>query len=179
MSNVLIGIIGVILFIGLALAGALFLGSRFQEATINSKASAIVQITQQLSNAAQLKNLNEGVPTPVVEGSDLVAAGYLKSAPMNPVETEWGTGILDENGGRSGKAAYGQAAMYFFPDDAGKAKNRSDICANIARRSGQTMPADGGPPKAAKPTGEPSGCIKLTQDWGINSTGLYIVWSRI
>jgi len=42
MSNVLIGIIGVILFIGLALAGALFLGPRFQESTNNSRGSAVI-----------------------------------------------------------------------------------------------------------------------------------------
>ena len=43
MSNVLIGIIGVILLIGLVLAGALFLGARFQAAADNSRASASVQ----------------------------------------------------------------------------------------------------------------------------------------
>ncbi len=62
MSNVLIGIIGVILFIGLALAGALFLGPRFQEATTNSKAAASVQIMKQIADAANLYTVQEGTP---------------------------------------------------------------------------------------------------------------------
>ena len=59
MSNVLIGIIGVILFIGLALAGALFLGPRFQQSTNNSKASASVQAVSQVGNAANMANVQK------------------------------------------------------------------------------------------------------------------------
>src|SRR3546814_19495658 len=60
MSNVLIGIIGVILFIGLALAGALFLGPRFQESTNNSRASASVQAVSQIASAATMFEVQEG-----------------------------------------------------------------------------------------------------------------------
>ena len=60
MSNVLIGIIGVILFIGLALAGALFLGPRFQDATVNAKASAAHQAMAQMVHASNLYELQEG-----------------------------------------------------------------------------------------------------------------------
>ena len=99
MSNVLIGIIGVILFIGLALAGALFLGPRFQESTNNSRASASVQAVAQVSNAVNMYKVQEGkdatagaitaaTTTPVAAASqtytDLVGSGYLKSVPSNP-----------------------------------------------------------------------------------------------
>ena len=84
MSNVLIGIIGVILFIGLALAGALFLGPRFQESTNNSKASAAVQMASQTAAAANLYRVQEGRST--VSTGDiktlLVDTGYMKSAPI-------------------------------------------------------------------------------------------------
>src|SRR3546814_18801710 len=60
MSNVLIGIIGVILFIGLALAGALFLGPRFQESTNNSRPSASVQAVSQIASAANMFAVQEG-----------------------------------------------------------------------------------------------------------------------
>ena len=82
MSNVLIGIIGVILFIGLALAGALFLGPRFQESTNNSKASAAVQAVTQVSNAFSMYRLSEGKKAATVD--DLVTGGYLKTTPPNP-----------------------------------------------------------------------------------------------
>jgi type II secretory pathway pseudopilin PulG len=88
MSNVLIGIIGVILFIGLALAGALFLGPRFQEATNNSKASANVQAMQQVIAAANMYELTNGkadLPLDVTidANSALVTGGFLKSVPSD------------------------------------------------------------------------------------------------
>jgi hypothetical protein len=89
MSNVLIGIIGVILFIGLALAGALFLGPRFQEATNNSKAAAVTQALQQVSSATNLYSLNTGVPMSTSEhdtlAQTLASSGYLKTVVTNPL----------------------------------------------------------------------------------------------
>jgi type II secretory pathway pseudopilin PulG len=83
MSNVLIGIIGVILFIGLALAGALFLGPRFQDATVNSKASAAHQAMAQMTHAANLYALQEGKPLNAVNYptnmQTLITAKYLKA----------------------------------------------------------------------------------------------------
>src|SRR3546814_10975839 len=89
MSNVLIGIIGVILFIGLALAGALFLGPRFQESTNNSRASASVQAVSQIASAANMFEVQEGriaavIPDAVVDNDDLAERGYLTSVPQNP-----------------------------------------------------------------------------------------------
>jgi len=81
MSNVLIGIIGVILFIGLALAGALFLGPRFQESTNNSKASAQVAAMHQIANAANMYQVNEGKQT--LDINVLKSGGYLKSVPAD------------------------------------------------------------------------------------------------
>jgi len=98
MSNVLIGIIGVILFIGLALAGALFLGPRFQESTNNSRASAAVQAVSQVSNAANMYNVQEGkIPSAIDDATHtattLIGGGYLKSVPANP--TTGGAVVLD------------------------------------------------------------------------------------
>ena len=87
MSNVLIGIIGVILFIGLALAGALFLGPRFQESTNNSRASAAVQAVAQVSNAANMYKVQEGkdvAGSGVTPATQLQSDSYLKSVPTNP-----------------------------------------------------------------------------------------------
>lgn len=92
MSNVLIGIIGVILFIGLALAGALFLGPRFQDAASSSKASASIQAVSQISHAANMYQVSEGKEVALGSDgvSDLVLRGYLKSLPSNPT----GSGII-------------------------------------------------------------------------------------
>ena len=83
MSNVLIGIIGVILFIGLALAGALFLGPRFQESRNTSIAAAQVSAMKQLSDAVNMYAVQEGKnDLPQNSGTFVAAlrtAGYLKA----------------------------------------------------------------------------------------------------
>lgn len=89
MSNVLIGIIGVILFIGLALAGALFLGPRFQESANTSKAAAMVQSVSQITNALDLRTVTTGqsigdTQRELLPDDVLVTEGYLKSMPSNP-----------------------------------------------------------------------------------------------
>jgi len=83
MSNVLIGIIGVILFIGLALAGALFLGPRFQDATINSRAASEMQHVAQYANAIAMFQLQEGEKYSDSKKARLIPA-YLKEEPITP-----------------------------------------------------------------------------------------------
>jgi hypothetical protein len=92
-SNVLIGIIGVILFIGLALAGALFLGPRFQESTLNSKASATIQRVSQLGHATNLYEVQEGVKFMPSTGMpwQAMVPGYIKALPKDV------TGTIDLN----------------------------------------------------------------------------------
>ena len=83
MSNVLIGIIGVILFIGLALAGALILGDDFRSSTNESKAAASVQILAQIAAAANMRQLKLGAPVNAGLASQL-SPRFLKSVPTNP-----------------------------------------------------------------------------------------------
>ena len=83
MSSVLIGIIGVILFIGLALAGALFLGPRFQAASSDSKASAHIAAIRQSSQAAALYEVDQGVALNGNLGDlSILVPGYLRKLPV-------------------------------------------------------------------------------------------------
>jgi len=122
MSNVLIGIIGVILFIGLALAGALFLGPRFQEATNTSKASAYVSQGKQIADAMQMYRVQEGTVVPINTPIDSLVGTYLKSVP-----TGW---FLYSLGPPVDSAV---AGFTVIPDTA---QNRS-ICLRIQIESGQ------------------------------------------
>ena len=157
MSNVLIGIIGVILFIGLALAGALFLGPRFQESTNNSKASAAVQAVSQVASAANMYNVQEGKTTTSI--ADLTGGNYLKSVPGNPMSgTGAGAPIIES-------LTYGTApdtvtATYVTMDLGAGAEA---VCTAIARQSGQALVGTG--TSATAPVavdGRPSGCFKAT-----------------
>jgi uncharacterized protein (UPF0333 family) len=135
MSNVLIGIIGVILFIGLALAGALFLGPRFQESTNNSRASAAVQAVSQVANAVNMYQVQEGKTvsnttpaTGLVSGqtahTELVTGQYLKSVPSNPT----GTGLLNIQAGTSSNKTVTMAL----------GTNAQAVCEAIHKQTGGT-----------------------------------------
>ncbi len=133
MSNVLIGIIGVILFIGLALAGALFLGPRFQESTNNSRASAAVQAVAQVANAANMYKVQEGKDFAGTATADIsntttgLVGTYLKSVPANPTA----------NGGTiTITAVNGTATRYV---ELGLGDNAKSICEAVNRQSGMSL----------------------------------------
>ena len=153
LSNVLIGIIGVILFIGLALAGALFLGPRFQEATLNSKASATVQAVSQIMSAIELRNVSTGTPT--IAASDtlgkLVTEGWMKSMPTNPSGGE-PIFLHDKTAGTTGPAHIVAAML---------PRNSSSklLCEAVAKNTGSvTTDAELGMPN------KPVGCAYASGD---------------
>jgi len=88
MSNVLIGIIGVILFIGLALAGALILGDDFMSASAASKAAAVTSQLQQGVQGITMYQLKTGRMMSAgdynTRGAALLTPRFLKTMPINP-----------------------------------------------------------------------------------------------
>lgn len=84
MSNVLIGIIGVILFIGLALAGALILGDDFRTASSSSQAAAVVSQLQQTQSAIEMWRLKTGQRTVMTQDTTFLVPRFLKTGAVNP-----------------------------------------------------------------------------------------------
>jgi type II secretory pathway pseudopilin PulG len=167
-SNVLIGIIGVILFIGLALAGALFLGPRFQESTNNSRASAAVQAVAQVSNAANMYKVQEGkdVAGTTAAPATLQSESYLKSIPSNP--TSGGAIVLDAVPASSTTIRYVTMPL---------GTNAEAVCEAINKQSGvdanTTLAGNQAP---AAPTGT-QGCSLATT--GTPSVSTYTAFSAI
>jgi len=188
MSNVLIGIIGVILFIGLALAGALFLGPRFQESTQNSKAAAAMQAVSQVSHAANLYEVSEGVriqgsggvPITSSTSADTIRfrrSGYLKSIPVNPTGMGREIGLLGSTNGAVGNAS--DAALSL-----GNSEAAAKLCDVIRRQSGDTSATVPTDPLYLVSTGRrSSGCWRPSATSGefdaVAATNDYIVFSRI
>lgn len=175
MSNVLIGIIGVILFIGLALAGALFLGPRFQETSVTSKASAMVSMLKQTADAANLANVTEG-RTPLTNDAVILTPGYLKTVPVNPswiaqlqpnnyilkIRLDENIGPNSDNRGGTAPASYVVGVVGVGDDAVGRA-----VCQKIADQfNGGIIQTD-----VLKPTQE-AGCAFM-------SGYFYIAWQRI
>ena len=135
MSNVLLGIIGVILFIGLALAGANFLGREFDNMTAASQAAAISSTLQQTSHAATLYQTKRGIK---LMGSDgptviqtLLAARSLKEVPQNIVNPGNPPIGADINGGHDPSLP-----MRLFYIDLGYSDMAREVCRRIERTSG-------------------------------------------
>src|SRR3546814_20952794 len=83
MSNVIIGIIGVILFIGMAVAGAVYLGPKFLDSRIDAEAIGYLNQSSQISKAVEDYSSDRG-RLPIEAGREpveiLVAEKYMKYA---------------------------------------------------------------------------------------------------
>jgi hypothetical protein len=140
MSNVLIGIIGVILFIGLALAGALILGDDFKSSTNDTRAATVVQGVTQLAQAVSMSNLKTGssvVSQNVVAGNALIPR-FLKTVPYNPIQKENRAVLVEAGGGVNGSVAT-TAAMLLGETSNTDARS---ACESIQRQTGQLGPND-------------------------------------
>ena len=138
MSNVLIGIIGVILFIGLALAGALILGYDFLGASASSRAAAVTSQLQQGVQAISMYQLKTGRTMTAGDynnsGQTLLTPRFLKTMPVN---ASGGTAVFaqDVSGGLGTGRAYILVAT--MPRDA----TGKRICEAAAEAAG-TTPGD-------------------------------------
>lgn len=90
MSNVLIGIVGLILFIGLTLAGTMFLGDAWQKSRRQASALQVMEHTNQISSAVLLRQAQEQIN--VISRSDieasLISTHFLKVLPIPPIGGE-------------------------------------------------------------------------------------------
>ena len=177
MSNVLIGIIGVILFIGLALAGALFLGPRFQESRNNADAATMSQGAAQVAHAVTMYRTNEGRDVPAgPKPTALVSSGYLKSLPFNPTDpNDTGAyyGYVDATGQQSGSPSYIVAGLLGDKMDV--------ICAALAKQVGQPIPSGSktATMSSLSDINVPIGCYRPTQQVGAMGPSNTFVIARI
>jgi hypothetical protein len=173
MSNVLIGIIGVILFIGLALAGALILGDDFRTATYSTKASAEVQRLTQISQAIQMYNLKTGTRFQSAANLQTLTPRFMASGANTGVR--YGLGGIDTRntaGFHAGDAGY--------VVEGGSTEEALKVCAAIAESSGMELTSDGKAPLGTSPTGE-SGCFRINGGWGdlFNSGNFAVAYHSI
>ncbi len=177
MSNVLIGIIGIILFIGLALAGALFLGPRFQESRNNADAAVLSQGAAQVAHSVLMYRTNEGRDVPAgPKPTALVTSGYLKSLPVNPTDpNDTGAyyGYLDATGQQAGSPSFIVAGLLGDKMDV--------ICAALAKQVGQTIPEGEKTPRISSMAdiNVPVGCYRPTKSVGAMATSNTYVIARI
>jgi hypothetical protein len=184
MSNVLIGIIGVILFIGLALAGALILGDDFRTSKATTEAAAIQQQMTQVAAAYDMYKLKMGTPPTIAfdfahtAGDKVMAAlmpRFLKSRPVSSRRAGmYNWFFVDENGGYTPNATL---IMYNLVEDSGT----KDVCDAIAEQAGMANAAGKAPVLPKPPLDRQQGCYQFDGGWGFPQglTGNYHVFRRI
>jgi hypothetical protein len=185
MSNVLIGIIGVILFIGLALAGALILGDDFRSASNSTLGATLMSQIKQAADAAEMRRLKLGVSTIPSTGTEFLVPRFLKTAAVNPTplaranpgNTKW-TVAFNNNLVADGyyepvyAAKFAQAVI--GPEN--DAKSRA-ICLEIAQSYGQADVVDVS--AAADPVGD-AGCALSGADTAVYPENKqYIAFVRV
>lgn len=135
MSNVLIGIIGVILFIGLALAGALILGDDFKSSKNDSKAAQTMQALSQIAAAVNMSNLKTGSLMRANEGgigpTHPLIPRFLKTQAVHPLDTSRLYGLVEASGGANNDIATTVSVVL------GTDATAKSVCESIQRQSGQ------------------------------------------
>lgn len=170
MSNVLIGIIGVILFIGLALAGALILGDDFTTTRATTEAATIQQQLSQVGAAYEMYRLKMGsrpVPAsafPHLVGRETMVAltpRFLKTLPPNTDRPNSWWFFVDENGDPNTRDP-----VYVMFNIARNDRSASKVCDAVAEMAGMAD-ANGRARTFGKPPADKAqGCYNYEGSWG-------------
>lgn len=185
MSNVLIGIIGVILFIGLALAGALILGDDFRNASSSTRAAALMSQIKQAADAGTMYRLKTGRgQIPSIE-TDYLVPRYLKTPATNPMagsnptpSTYWYQPQGNNNLYLDGYREPTLAAKYIIGAIGPANDSRSrDVCQSIVETYGQTTIQDFTGIVEPAPAAD-TGCAIVGVGMGPNP-GWYAAYQRV
>jgi len=187
MSNVLIGIIGVVLFIGLAVAGALFLGDRFSNVSTTNTATQLMSAMRQVSDAADMRKMDLGKNHTPSTTPEFLMPQYLKSLPKSPVPLarsnpgdyrwaiQFNNNLLADGFAEPGRAAHFVMAV-IGPKSDDKAKA---ICAEIARLYGSGQIPDVTGQGFTPKVGPMTGCVLGSGDTAVFAAAQYIAYIRL
>ncbi|QAY80260.1 hypothetical protein [Sphingosinicella sp. BN140058] len=141
MSNVLIGVIGVILLIGLAFGAVSNLGPKFEEARSHSEAGRVGTALLQLSAAVEFRNQDHGTKLLAEDSAAtlalLKAEGYLQALPPNAVKPDGATFLFSNGGFADGS----QQPIAFTAMEIGTSERARSACLEIERRAGHESPS--------------------------------------
>lgn len=167
MSNVLIGIVGVILFIGLALAGAIVFGPVVTDVLAESKANGTMKTISSVAKAVAIRNRELETSTPAASTPALLVPQYLDEIPLNPVNAN-PVLLISEASNYTGAAAIVASKM---PTD-GQA-----MCEYLNRNGGGPVGAI--PMVTSVMPAQLSGCVRASGNFGPFSNGDYVAYIRV
>ena len=185
MSNVLIGIIGVIFFIGLALAGASFAGALVLDGTTQSNAAQVTMVGQQTAMAAKMYRIRTRnfAPNALTSVDTLITGRVLKSRPANPLVPSNYPIIVGSAGGLSPTDTTRASYVLVF---LGQSEQARDACIEIEIQSGHADRIDPAVMEQSisllsHATTQSSGCHRNNAGFGSNGgqSGDYVAYFPI
>ena len=120
MGNVIVGIMAVILFIGLAAAGAVYLGGGITGARASTNAARIIAGLQQVAGATRMyaqKSKGAHLPNDPTAVPTLLAGGFLRSTPTNPISGAENSAYVTDSSGQQGSTRPTFVQMTLGGDD--------------------------------------------------------------
>lgn len=129
MSNVLIGIVGVILFIGLAIAGATFFGPITSDSISQAKANTVILALGSTVSAVSARNRELEVSTQAMASTASLVPDYLDEVSKSPVG---GSSVMLTSS--TGSTSLGSAR--FAVTSLGLGKEGFDVCRFVNLASG-------------------------------------------
>lgn len=185
MSSVLIGIIGIALFMGIAIGSAVFLGPRFEDAQSQSLGSTSVQAVSSVAAAVSSYRMATGYGYgPGLENAQkLVDGGFLRSVPSNPVLPGRDPQIIGSNGldyASTPAAQQGTWSPKFVYMSVG---TDNGVCGQVLRMlgymgSGDTLATTTYDPSAGGDQ-RPAGCFRTNTASSQIASGDYVVYARV
>lgn len=182
MSNLLIGIIGVALFIGLAMGAALFIGPQFDEAQTNAQASDTVQAVATVATAISSYRLATGYNqgSALSSAQALVDAGFIRDVPMNTAFAGRQPQIVNAAGLDSANS--GSPSTFSPKYVIMSLGSNQDLCTMIERKVGSITSSSTVSATARAMEGAVNrqvGCFRISSNGTGVQSGDYVVYSRI
>jgi len=165
MSNVLVGIVGIILFIGLVLASATFFGPVVGESIDDAEAGGVVRVLTATSNAVVIRNREMETITQGSADSSVLVPNYLDEAPINPVSKE-AVMIADGSFRPSSDARFVVSRM-------GASDQAECAYLNFAAGEARSVPTVNSAPNTRM------GCVRLASGNGVFSAGDMIAFMAV
>jgi len=168
-----IGIIGIVVVIGLAIAGAVYFGDQFQQSRSKSRAAAAIAATSQVANATSILLAQEGgsVAATADVTAQLVTPGYLSTVPQNPMIPANAPRLMTQGGLLTGAA---DAAVIDLGSGA------EVVCRQIGIQTGQLASNATASASSINIPVNISGCFRALAGGGAGlTTGNHYAYTRI
>ena len=178
MSSVLIAIIGMALFVGIAIGGAVFLGPQFERSQDSAVAARVLGDLGEVASGTDAARLALGVNggSTIATPAAVSTAGFLRQVPADPTGVGRTYALLDEQGyqfaNSPSQATWSpRYAMLSLASD-------KDLCTTVGRKAGMLASGTVVSDSAASPTGA-SGCIRFGGSAPDVANGDYVAYVRL